>query len=143
MKRFCESIKCNNELKCVENEIQEIESNISQIRLQLIEEEMQRKRVAIKEEIRIKQLNMLSVLINVINKIAHKNKLNTHLTLNSMPINQTIACYQKLFTPFDRFTKQKNSLPDEDTYGVKNSFDCNQVLNEIVSYLYWKLVLYH
>jgi hypothetical protein len=132
MKQFCQSINCKNDLKTVENEIQEIESNISQIRLKLIDKEMKRKAIDIEKNISEEKLNIMSILINLIEKISLKNKHSIELTQNTTPINETILSYNKLFDPFDVFSAQ-NSLSSDGISHVKIDINFSQIVNEIVS----------
>jgi ribosome-binding ATPase YchF (GTP1/OBG family) len=132
MKQFCQSINCKNDLKTVENEIQEIESNISQIRLKLIDKEMKRKAIDIEKNRSEEQLNIMSILINLIEKISLKNKHSIELTQNTTPINETILSYNKLFDPFDYLSAQNSPSPDGISH-VKIDINFSQIVNEIVS----------
>jgi len=134
MKRFCESIECNNELQTVENEIKQIESNINRIRTELINEEMKRKTIAVKKSRTDNQLFVLSILVNIIEKISVKNKHCTQLTQNPVPIKETVSSYDKLFAPFDDLNLQ-NTHSFAETSNPKNKLNRSLLLDEIVSHL--------
>ena len=134
VKRFCESVRLQNELKIVTEDFNKVSSDVTQVCNELSVDENKRRRQQIEENMNRKKEIVSSLIVNAIESIASKDKKNCSQfrPVSDETINRIGESYLNRLAPITLVVTKTEGAGDSAVKRVTKS-DLEDKIDQIVS----------